>query len=160
MRFSFLIILTLILSASGLSQIKPNTTLTKTADKDIEYINRMRREIQKAENAPTDIEILRRHSAADIVLIPDGMPPVTGQENALKMMKQFWEVFEVKTDYYSEEVKIIGDTAIDRGWAKETLKNKKTNELTENQSNYLWISKKDKNGVWKQTYVIWNKRSK
>jgi len=159
MRFSFLIILTLILSASGLSQIKPNTTLTKTADKDIEYINRMRREIQKAENAPTDIEILRRHSAADIVLIPDGMPPVTGQENALKMMKQFWEVFEVKTDYYSEEVKIIGDTAIDRGWAKETLKNKKTNELTENQSNYLWISKKDKNGVWKQIYVIWNKRS-
>ncbi len=65
----------------------------------------MRSEIQKAENAPTDIEILRRHSAADIVLIPDGMPPVTGQENALNMMKQFWEVFEVKTDYYSEESK-------------------------------------------------------
>ncbi len=160
MKFSFLIILTLILSASVLSQINPNTTLTKTADKDIEYINRMRTEIQKAENAPTDIEILRRHSAADIVLIPDGMLPVTGQENALNMMKQFWAIFEVKTDYYSEEVKIIGDTAIDRGWAKETLKNKKTNELTENQSNYLWISKKDKHGVWKQTYVIWNKRSK
>jgi hypothetical protein len=75
-------------------------------------------------------------------------------------MKQLWEIFDVKMEYYSEEVKIIGDTAIDRGWAEGVLKNKKTNELIENQSNYLWISKKDKNGIWKQTYVIWNKRAK
>ena len=160
MKISFLIILMLIFSASMLSQIKPKTSKTKTSDKDIEYINRMRSEIQKAENAPTDIEPLRRHSAADIVLIPDGMPPVSGQENALNLMKQLWEIFDVQTEYHSEEVKIIGDTAIDRGWAKETLKNKKTNEVTENRVNYLWISKKDKNGVWKQTYVTWNKRSK
>ena len=160
MKISFLIILMLIFSASMLSQIKPKTSKTKTSDKDIEYINRMRSEIQKAENAPTDIEPLRRHSAADIVLIPDGMPPVSGQENALNLMKQLWEIFDVQTEYHSEEVKIIGDTAIDRGWAKETLKNKKTNEVTENRVNYLWINKKDKNGVWKQTYVTWNKRSK
>ena len=160
MKISFLIILMLIFTASMLSQIKPKTSKTKTSDKDIEYINRMRSEIQKAENAPTDIEPLRRHSAADIVLIPDGMPPVSGQENALNLMKQLWEIFDVQTEYHSEEVKIIGDTAIDRGWAKETLKNKKTNEVTENRVNYLWISKKDKNGVWKQTYVTWNKRSK
>jgi ketosteroid isomerase-like protein len=175
MKLLFLIILTLILSASVISQMKPKTSKTKivvpdspatlpmetkknTSDEDVKYINRMRSEIQKAENTPTDIEPLRRHSATDIVLIPDGMLPVSGQENALNMMRQLWEIFEVKTEYHSEEVKIVGDTAIDRGWAKETLKNKKTNELTENRSNYLWISKKDKKGVWKQTYVIWNKR--
>ena len=176
MKFSFLIILTLILSASVISQMKPKTSKTKTdvpdslatlpmetkkntSDEDVKYINRMRSEIQKAENTPTDIEPLRRHSASDIVLIPDGMLPVSGQETALNLMKQLWEIFEVKTEYHSEEVKIIGDTAIDRGWAKETLKNKKTNEFTENRLNYLWISKKDKNGIWKQIYVIWNKRS-
>ncbi len=158
MKFSFLIILMLILSASVISQMKPKTSKTKTSDEDIKYINRMRNEIQKAENSPNDIEPLRRHSASDIVLIPDGMPPVSGQENALNLMKQLRAIFEVKTEYKSEEVKIIGDTAIDRGWAKETLKNKKTNELTENRLNCLWISKKDKNGIWKQTYVIWNKR--
>jgi len=130
----------------------------KTAsDEDVKYINRMRSEIQKAENRPTDIEPLRRHSASDFVLIPDGMQPVSGQENALNMMEQLWEIFEVRTEYHSEEVKIIGDMAIDRGWAKETLKNSKTNELTENRTNYLWISKKDRNGIWKQAYVIWNK---
>jgi ketosteroid isomerase-like protein len=127
-------------------------------DEDVKYLDRMRSEIQKAENSPTDIEPLRRHSAPDIVLIPDGMPPALGQENALNLMKQLWEIFEVKTEYHSEEIKISGDTAIDRGWAKETLKNKKTNELIENGSNYLWISQKDENGIWKQTYVIWNKR--
>jgi ketosteroid isomerase-like protein len=74
----------------------------------------MRNEIQKAENSPNDIEPLRRHSASDIVLIPDGMPPVSGQENALNLMKQLWTMFEVKTEYHNEEVKIIGDTAIDR----------------------------------------------
>ena len=157
MKFAFLIILTLILSTSAISQIKPKTS--KTKDEDIKYINRMRSEIQKAENAPNDIEPLRRHSASDIVLIPDGMPPISGQENALNLMRQMWAIFEVKTEYHSEEVKVIGDTAVDRGWAKETLKNKKTNELTQNRVNYLWISKKDKNGIWKQTYVIWNKRS-
>jgi hypothetical protein len=55
MKISFLITLMLILSASVLSQIKPKTIKTKTSDKDIEYINRMRSEIQKAENTPTDI---------------------------------------------------------------------------------------------------------
>ncbi len=135
-------------------------TRKNTLDEDVKYINRMRSEIQMAENSPTDIEPLKRHSASDIVLIPDGMPPVSGQENALNMMKQLWEIFEVKTEYHSEEVKIVGDTAIDRGWAKETLTNRKTNEPIENLVNYLWISKKDKNGIWKQTYVIWNKRSK
>jgi ketosteroid isomerase-like protein len=132
MKFSFLIILTLILSAFTLSQTKPKATKTKNSDEDIKYINRMRDEIQKAENSPNDIEPLRRHSAADIVLIPDNMPPVTGQENALNLMKQFWAMFEVKTEYKSEEVKIIGETAIDRGWAKETLKNRMTNELIPN----------------------------
>jgi hypothetical protein len=38
------------------------------------------------------------------------------------------------------------------------LKNKETNEITENRLNYLWISKKDINGVWKQAFVMWNKR--
>jgi ketosteroid isomerase-like protein len=141
-----------------LSQTKPKTSKAKTSDKDVKYINRMRSEIQKAENSPNDIEPLRRHSAVDIVLIPNNMPPVIGQVNALNLMKQFWAMFEVKTEYTSEEVKIVGDTAIDRGWAKETLKNKETNEITENRLNYLWISKKDKNGVWKQAFVMWNKR--
>ena len=128
------------------------------SDEDFRYLERMRSEIQESENTPTDIEPLRRHSAPDIVLIPDGLPPVPGQENALKLMKQLWEIFEVKTEYHSEEVKIFGDTAIDRGWAKETLINRQTKELIETRSNYLWMSKKDENGIWKQIYVIWNKR--
>jgi len=137
----------------------PMEIMKNVSDENIKYINRMRSEIQKAENTPNDIEPLRLHSASDIVLIPDGMLPVSGQENVLNVMKQLWEIFEVETDYHTEEIKIVGDIAVDRGWAKETLKNKQTNEFTENLANYLWISKKDKNGVWKQIYVIWNKRS-
>jgi len=34
-------------------------------------------------------------------------------------------------------VKIVGDTAIDRGWAKEILKSNQTTEFTENLVNYL-----------------------
>ena len=154
---SILILLPLIITLSVRSQVKTKIE-PKALDKDIEYINRMRNEIEKGENS-ADIEPLRRHSAPDIVLIPDGMPPVSGQENALDLMRGLWMMFEVKTEYQSEEVKIVGDTAIDRGWAKETLKNKKTNEITEHRANYLWFSQKNKNGVWKQTYVIWNKRS-
>ena len=176
MRF-FLSILVLALTAHVGAQIKPKSLKTSEgilvlspvltteitqniSDNDVEFINRMRSEIQRAENSPNDIEPLRRNSAADIVLIPDGMAPISGRENALNMMKQFWEIFDVKTEYHSEEVKITGDAAADRGWAEETLKNKKTGELTENRLNYLWISKKDKKGIWKLIYVIWNKRPK
>jgi len=56
------------------------------------------------------------------------------------MMLYLCQTFEAQPP----EVKIIGDVAIDRGWAKETLKNKQTDEFTENLANYLWISKKDK----------------
>ncbi len=70
-----------------------------------------------------------------------------------------WTAFNVETNYYSEEVKIIGNTAIDRGWAKEILKNKSSGEIIENLCNYLWISSRDINGIWKQTHVICNKRS-
>ncbi len=156
MKLSILIISTLILTASAVSQTKSKSSETE----DVKYINRMRSEIQKAENTPNDIEPLRRHSAPDIVLIPDGLPPVSGLENALNLMRQLWVIFDVKTEYHSEEVKITGDTAIDRGWAKEILKNKKTGEITENTANYLWISRRNENGVWKQTHVIWNKRAK
>ena len=128
-------------------------------DEDIQYINRMREEITEAENTPNDIEVLRRHSALDIVLIPEGMKPVAGQENALNLMKQMWSVFDVETNYQSEVVNITENIAIDRGWAKEILKNKSNGEIIENLVNYLWISRRDTNGVWKQTHVIWNKRS-
>ncbi|MBA3631564.1 MAG: hypothetical protein H0W58_01940 [Acidobacteria bacterium] len=156
MKLSILIILILIVAASAVSQTKSKSSETE----DVKYINRMRSEVQKAENSLNDIEPLRRHSAPDIVLIPDGLPPVSGLENALNLMRQLWVIFEVKTEYHSEEVKITGDTAIDRGWAKEILKNKKTGEITENTANYLWISRRNENDVWKQTHVIWNKRSK
>jgi len=128
-------------------------------DDDIKYINQMREEISEAENTPTDIEPLKRHSALNLVLIPEGRKPVSGQENALDLMKQMWAVFDVETNYHSEKVEIMGDTAIDRGRAKETLRNKSTGEIVVNMVNYLWISNRDTNGVWKQTHVIWNKRS-
>ena len=63
-----------------------------------------------------------------------------------------WEMFEVTTEYHSEEVRIVGAMAIDRGWVEGTLRNKKTSKLIENRSNYLWISRKDENGIWKQAY--------
>jgi ketosteroid isomerase-like protein len=127
-------------------------------DDDIRYIDRMREEIADAENTPNDIEPLRKHSAFQIVLMLEGMMPVIGQENALDLMTQLWNVFDVTINYHSEEVKITGDTALDRGWAVERLTNKSTGEVIENLYNYLWISCRDLNGTWKQTHVICNKR--
>jgi len=127
-------------------------------DDDIAYINRMREEIAEAENTPNDIEPMRRHSTFDMVLMLEGMMPVSGQENALDLMTQLWSVFDVKIHYHSEEVKINGDTALDRGWAEERLTNRSTGEVIDNLYNYLWLSRREVNGTWKQTHVICNKR--
>ncbi len=44
----------------------PMEIMKNVSDENIKYINRMRSEIQKAENTPNDIEPLRLHSASDI----------------------------------------------------------------------------------------------
>ncbi len=165
--FSTLSLLILLFSCNDKTQTKksneeiPSTGTSKNdLDADIKYINRMREEIQDAETIPNDIETMRRISASDIVLMPESMQPIVGQENALNMMKEMWEAIDVKIEYHSEEVKVVGDIAIDRGWAKSTLKDKKTGTVTTGGTGtYLWISQRDKNGVWKQTHVIWNSRS-
>src|SRR5690349_6902926 len=97
--------------------------MKRILDKDIEYLNWMRTEIAEAENTPNDIEPLRLHSAPELVLMPEGMPPIEGRDNALELMRQMWTVFDVTIVYESEAITIMGDTAIDRGSAKETLKN-------------------------------------
>jgi ketosteroid isomerase-like protein len=132
--------------------------MTGKTTEDIAYLNRMREEIAAAENAPHDLETLRRHAAPELVLMPEGMTPVAGRDRALDLMRQLWSVFDVATNYRSEEVTVVGETAIDRGWAREILTDKVSGEVVENLFNYLWISRRDERGVWKQTHVIWNRR--
>ncbi len=73
-------------------------------------------------------------------------------------MKQMWEALDVKIEYHSEEVKVVGDISIDRGWVKQISTDKKTGKVTTEGGSYLWISQRNNDGVWKQVYVIWNNR--
>ncbi len=112
--FSTLSLLILFFSCNDKTQTKksnkeiPSTGTSKNdLDADIKYINRMREEIQDAETIPNDIETMRRISASDIVLMPEGMQPIVGQENALNMMKEMWEAIDVKIPSESSCVKVI-----------------------------------------------------
>lgn len=163
--FSILSLLILFLNCGDKNRAKesnkeqqPAEAKKNNSDDDIKYINQMRKDIEDAETTPNDIETLRKYSAPDIVLIPEGMAPIIGRENALNSMKQMWDALDVKIEYHSEEVKIVGDIAIDRGWAKQISTDKKTGKSVSENDSYLWISQRNNEGVWKQVYITWNNR--
>ena len=55
-----------------------------------------------------------------------------------------------------EDVKVDGDLAYGRGFAKVKLKDKVTGEEKTSTAKYLNILEKQSDGTWKTTHDIWN----
>ena len=55
-----------------------------------------------------------------------------------------------------EDVKVDGELAFGRGFAKVRLKDKVTGEETESTAKYLNILERQSDGRWKTTHDIWN----
>ena len=96
------------------------------------------------------------HFTTDAVLMPPGMPSMTGRKAVENYYQSIFD--EYHTDLISEyrEVDLAGDLAYGRGHAKVTLISKNGDDTIYSESEYINILKRQQNGSWKTTHDIWN----
>jgi ketosteroid isomerase-like protein len=117
-------------------------------------LDQLRREFAAAENAG-DADAMYRYLASDIVVMAPNVPPMRGAELTPASLRSYFEQFDMKVEYRSEEIVIAGDWAFDRGTGRETITPKKGGAPVGGESKYLWVYRKV-GGEWKQARVIWN----
>lgn len=118
-------------------------------------IARIRDTIQAAENAGR-VDLMRPFFADDLVIMAPGFPPVVGADAAAEFMAGFFAQFDVEVSYASAEIVVMGEWAFDRGSGRQALKPKGGGPPTSENTNYLWLYRRDPSGAWKYARVTWN----
>ncbi|HET6203825.1 MAG TPA: nuclear transport factor 2 family protein [Planctomycetota bacterium] len=110
---------------------------------------------QAAENAGS-VDQFRVHFADDLVMMAPDKPPVTGADSVAALMRVFHQAFTVQVEYSSQEIVVFGDWGFDRGTERYTLTPKAGGAPIQKSGNYLYLYKRQEDGSWKQSRVIWN----
>lgn len=124
---------------------------------DVEQINQIRRDIERAENAG-DPSFIDEHCGDDVVAISPGHPPAVGKEASKKSLEELFGAFDVEVEYSSEEVVVGEELAFDRLTARETHIPKDRGEPIEHTVDSVWVYRQSPDGEWKQIRAIWNYR--
>ena len=79
-------------------------------ESDVSALNQLRERTMEAENAG-DASFFEGVSAEDVVVMPPGMPAVSGRAATVAFMSAFLGQFDLRIQYVSEEIRIHGDLA-------------------------------------------------
>jgi uncharacterized protein (TIGR02246 family) len=112
-------------------------------------------QFQAAENAGS-VDQFRSFFADDLVMMGPNKPPVTGGDSVAALMREFHAAFAVQVAYNSQEIVVFGDWAFDRGTERYTLTPKAGGAPIQKSGNYLYVYRRQEDGSWKQSRVIWN----
>ena len=112
-------------------------------------------QFQAAENAGS-VDQFRSYFADDLVMMGPNEPPVTGADGVAALMRGFHHTYAVQVEYNSQEIVVFGDWAFDRGTERYTLTPKAGGAPIRKSGNYLYLYRRQKDGYWKQSRVIWN----
>src|SRR5262245_10948453 len=138
--------LTSLLAACG-------THVDPAVDRAVLY--QIRNRIVAAENAG-DASIFKQVAARNVVVMPPGTAPINGQDASVEAMRRFFETSELRIEYASAEIVVMGDVAIDRGTYSQTTVAKGGGEPSPAKGSYLWVYQRTDDGRWLQTHAIWN----
>lgn len=121
---------------------------------DIATLHEMRERVSRAENTGR-FDVMKPDLAEDVVVMPPGMPAVSGLAAATAFMEGFLKDFRIEVQYTSEEIVVAGDFAFDRGTAWQRITPKAGGASIEEPNKYLWVYRRV-NGAWKAARVTWN----
>lgn len=96
------------------------------------------------------------HFTDDALLMAPGKPALTGREAVKKYYQSIFDEYDPQLESYYEEVKVSGNLAYGRGFAKVTLTPKSGGPALVSTAKYLNLLKKQTDGSWKTTHDIWN----
>jgi|SRR5687768_7798840 uncharacterized protein (TIGR02246 family) len=124
-------------------------------ESDVRTLNQLRERTMQAENAG-DATFFEGVSAEDVIVMPPGMPAVSGRTATVAFMSTFLGQFELRIQYVSEEIQVHGDLGLDRGTYSQTLTPKGGGDGNRESGKYLWIYSRRSDGGWEFSRVIWN----
>ena len=127
--------------------------MSSNFESDVQAITEIRERTMHAENVG-DAEFFDSACAEDVVVMPPGMPVVVGRDAAVGFMRAFLGQFDLRIEYVSEEIRVDGDVAYDRGTYSQTLGPKCGGTEASENGNYLWLYRRAADGTWKMARVI------
>jgi ketosteroid isomerase-like protein len=108
-----------------------------------------------AENAGYVEEMLLLF-AEDMIIMSPNAPAFSGTDRIAATTRAFHEAFAVQVEYRSEEIAAFGDWGFDRGTERFTLTPKSGGAPISMNGKYLWLYRRQPDGSWKQSRVMWN----
>ena len=129
--------------------------MTFDLERDVHAIAEIRTRTMQAENSG-DADFFGSACTEDVVVMPPGMVAVTGRDAAVAFMRAFLGQFDLSIEYVSEETRVDGDVAYDRGTYSQTLVSKTGGEEMLETGKFLWLYRRTSDGTWKMSRVIWN----
>lgn len=96
------------------------------------------------------------HFTADAFLMAPESETKIGREAIQAYYQAIFDEFDTELESGYENVKVDGDLAYGRGFAKVWLTPKSGGEKIYSESKYLNILERQSDGTWKTTHDIWN----
>lgn len=112
-------------------------------------------QFEAAENAG-DVERMLLLFADDMIIMSPHAPAISGADRIAAATRKFYEAFTVAVEYSSEEIAAFGDWGFDRGTERFTLTPKSGGAPISVNGKYLWLYRRQPDGSWKQSRVMWN----
>ena len=112
-------------------------------------------QFQAAENAG-NVEQMLSLFADDLVILSPNALELSGADRIAAAMRAFHEAFTVHVEYASQEITAFGDWGFDRGTERFTLTPKGGGAPISVNGKYLWLYRRQSDGSWKQSRVMWN----
>lgn len=153
-----LLIFLLLLVASGFlgcgGQSPPQTD-TGTAD--VAALRELHDQVTRAQNEG-DASVFERTSASDVLVLPPDGALISGRQAHVDFNRKLFNAFTNIFDNKSEEIVVSGDWGFDRGTYRYTETPRAGGATVVREGNYLWLARRESDGVWRYARIIWNTR--
>lgn len=123
--------------------------------RDADEIRRISAARAKAFNEGDAAGIARHFSDSCFLMAPGGQTR-TRPSQVQAYYQSIFDRYQTGLESGYEDVRVDGDLAYGRGFAKVRLKDKTTGEEKVSTSKYLNILERQPDGSWKTTHDIWN----
>jgi ketosteroid isomerase-like protein len=99
------------------------------------------------------------HYADEAIVIPPNRPPLIGKDASINDLQQLFDQFIVQEVDEVEEVQVSGELAVAHYTWSAIVTPKAEGKPIEENGNGIMVLKKQPEGVWKFTYLIWSNES-
>ena len=124
---------------------------------DIAALRELHEQLTSAQNAG-DASVVERIVASDVLAFPPDGSIITGRQALRNLNQEFFNRSRTIFDNKSEEIVVSGDWGFDRGVYRYTETPRAGGLTVITQGNYLWLARREADGVWRYARIIWNTR--